>query len=218
MDSIKKFIHKWAWVLLAVYCVVGIFYPLIGLAALICMLAPSVVAIFRGRMWCGNFCPRGSFNDVILSKISMKRPVPKVFKKTWFRLIFFSIVMGFFAIQMVFAWGSLLSVAYVFIRTIIITTVITVILGIAFNQRTWCMICPMGTMAHYVSKSKFAKSKMKQVSFERDKCVDCKICSKNCPIGIDVLSHKKEGKVTDVDCLKCNVCVEKCPKKSLNIA
>lgn len=88
MVNIKKFIHKWAWVLLAIYCVVGIFYPLIGLAALICMLAPSVVSIFRGRMWCGNFCPRGSFNDIILSKISRKRPVPEIFKKTWFRLIF----------------------------------------------------------------------------------------------------------------------------------
>lgn len=126
--------------------------------------------------------------------------------------------MGFFAIQMVFAWGSLLSASYVFIRTIIITTVITVILGIAFKQRTWCMVCPMGTMSHYVSKLKFAKSKMKQVSFEQNKCVNCKICSKNCPIGIDVLSHKNEGKVTDADCLKCNVCVEKCPKKLLNIA
>lgn len=218
MDKIKKYIHKWAWVLLLIYCVVGMFYPLIGLAALICMLAPSLVAIFKGRMWCGNFCPRGSFNDIILSKVSRKRNVPKIFKKTWFRLTFLSIVMGAFLLQLVLSRGSLLGISFVFIRTIIVTTLITIILGVLYNQRTWCMICPMGTMAHYVSKLQLTKSKNKHVSFEQNKCVDCKICSKNCPIGIDVLGHKKNGKVTDADCIKCGVCVEKCPKKALDIA
>jgi len=218
MDKIKKFIHKWAWVLLLIYCVVGMFYPLIGLGALICMIAPSVVAIFKGRMWCGNFCPRGSFNDIILSKISRKRNVPKIIKKTWFRLTFLSIVMGVFVLQMVFAWGNLIDVSFVFVRMIIVTTVITIILGVVYNQRTWCMICPMGTMAHYVSKLQLSKSKTKNVSFEQKKCVDCRICSKSCPVGVDVLSYKSSGEVTDADCIKCSQCVEKCPKKSLNIA
>lgn len=218
MDKIKKYIHKWSWVLLVVYCVVGMFYPLIGLAALICMLAPSVVAIFKGRMWCGNFCPRGSFNDTILSKISRKRNVPKFLKATWFRLTFLSFVMGAFVLQIVFAWGSFAAISFVFIRMIIVTTVITIILGIAYNQRTWCMICPMGTMAHYVAKFELFKSKFTHVAFDKNKCVDCKICSKNCPIGVDVLSHKNAGKVMDADCIKCSACVEKCPKKSLYIA
>jgi NAD-dependent dihydropyrimidine dehydrogenase PreA subunit len=80
------------------------------------------------------------------------------------------------------------------------------------------MICPMGTMAHYVAKLQIVKSKFKHITFNKEECVDCRICSKSCPIGVDVLSHKNTGKVIDADCLKCNVCVEKCPKKSLYIA
>ena len=152
MNKIKKFIHKWAWVFLILYIVVGVMYPMIGLAALICMLAPSIVAIFKGRMWCGNFCPRGSFNDIILSKISLKNGVPKFLKTTWFKLTFLAVLMGAFALQIVFAWGNITEVSFVFIRMIIITTIVTIILGIIYNQRTWCMICPMGTMAHYVTK------------------------------------------------------------------
>ena len=46
-------------------------------------------------------------------------------------------------------------------------------------------------------------------------CVSCKICEKNCPMGIapydfkdDVLSHP--------DCIQCNNCVYVCPKDSIN--
>jgi polyferredoxin len=218
MDKTIRFVHKWIWVMLIVYCVIGMFYPLIGTAALICMLAPSVVSVFKGRMWCGNFCPRGSFNDIILSKFSLRNKIPNLFKITWFRLVFLTLVMSAFAVQIAFAWGSILEVSFVFVRMIIVTTILTIILGILYNQRTWCMICPMGTMAHYVSKFKPVKAKLRHITFRKEKCVDCKVCTRNCPIGIDVLSHKNIGKVVHADCLKCKVCVEKCPKKSLYVA
>ncbi|WP_010245021.1 4Fe-4S binding protein [Acetivibrio cellulolyticus] len=218
MEKVIKFFHNWAWLMLVIYCVVGMFYPLIGTAALICMLAPSIVAVFKGRMWCGNFCPRGSFNDRILSKFSLRNKVPGLLKATWFRLTFLILLMGAFAIQIVFAWGNIYEVSFVFVRMIIITTVITIILGVSYNQRTWCMICPMGTMAHYIAKLKLFAGKFRYIAFNKEKCVNCKVCTKNCPIGIDVLSHKSEGTVNDADCLKCKVCIEKCPKKSLYVA
>lgn len=218
MNKTKRAIHKWAWVFLAAYCVIGLIYPLIGIAAIVCMLAPSIVAIFKGRMWCGNFCPRGSFSDTILAKFSLKNKLPKFFKTSGFRLIFFALLMGAFAVQIVFAWGNFLAVSFVFIRMIIITTVLTILLGIAYTPRAWCTICPMGTMAHYVTKLQVARSQHRHISFQKDQCIDCRICSKSCPIGIDVLSHKDNGKVTHADCLKCEVCVDKCPKKSLHVA
>jgi len=217
MEKVIKFIHDWVWLILIIYCIVGILYPIIGIAALVCMLAPSIVAVFKGRMWCGNFCPRGSLSDRILSKFSLRNKVPKFLKTTWFRLTFFILLMGAFAIQIAFAWGNIYEVAVVFIRMIIITTVITIILGFLYNQRTWCMICPMGTMAHYVAKLNLIKEKFRYIAFRKEKCVNCKICTRNCPMGIDVLSYKNTGKVVHADCLKCKVCIEKCPKKSLYI-
>ncbi len=218
MASFRKFIHKWAWVMLIVFCIIGLIYPIIGIAALICMLAPSVVALFRGRMWCGNFCPRGSFNDNILAKLSRKKVIPKFMKSIWFRNLFLIILMSAFTVQLTFAWGDIVKIGGVFVRMILITTVITIILGIIYKERTWCVFCPMGTMAYYVTKIKSglkASLTTKYVTFERDKCINCNICTKTCPMGINVLSYKNEEKVTEANCLKCNACVQKCPKSAL---
>jgi len=218
MTGVKSIIHKWSWILLVAFCTVGLVYPYIGAIALICMLAPVVLAFFKGRMWCGKFCPRGSFNDIILSKLSRKNTIPGLLKSTWFRNLFLAVLMSAFAVQMVFAWGSASAVGQVFVRMIIITTLLAVILGIFFNHRTWCMICPMGTMAHYAAKVKALKTKLTHVNFNKNTCVNCKVCSKSCPMGIEVFNHKNKGKVFDPDCLKCSECVDKCPKKSLFIS
>ena len=59
-----------------VFMIAGLFYPWLGFAVLICMAAPILVALVKGRFWCGNFCPRGSFFDVVMAKFSPRKAVP----------------------------------------------------------------------------------------------------------------------------------------------
>lgn len=217
MFNFKEFFHNWSWVILFAFCIAGLFFPAVGVIAVICMLAPVIVSFFNGRFWCGNFCPRGSMNDIIISKISRRLRIPGLLKKQWFKLLILVLLMGGFAIQIHFAWGSINAVGMVFVRMILITTIIAIILGTIYNQRTWCTICPMGTMASYVARSKFVSKRAKHVQFKAQKCVNCKVCSNKCPMGIDVLGHKNIGRVTHPDCIKCEVCINKCPKKSLYI-
>jgi ferredoxin len=49
------------------------------------------------------------------------------------------------------------------------------------------------------------------------RCVQCGICSYNCPIGIDVRAHAWRGQpVHDSHCLTCGECVKRCPRGVLN--
>jgi len=49
------------------------------------------------------------------------------------------------------------------------------------------------------------------------RCVQCGICSYNCPIGIDVRGHVwLDSPVEDRHCLTCGECVARCPRGVLS--
>lgn len=52
-----------------------------------------------------------------------------------------------------------------------------------------------------------------QVVPDSARCVQCGICSFNCPIGIDVRRHAWTGQaVVNSRCLTCGECVARCPR------
>lgn len=207
----NKFQPYLFWGLL-VFLAVGIYYPVIGLIAIVCMLAPVLVSFYKGRFWCGNFCPRGSFYDNVLAKISPQKPIPTIFRSKRFRTAVLLLIMVLFSVQMYYAWGNLEAMGMVFLRVIFLTTLVGIVLGLIYHQRTWCSFCPMGTLASWVAAKKKPMPLM-----VADSCIGCKLCTKVCPLQLTPYTAKgsSEG-FTDADCLKCGRCVEKCPKKALS--
>lgn len=52
-----------------------------------------------------------------------------------------------------------------------------------------------------------------QVTPDPTRCVQCGICSYNCPVSIDVRRHAWEGQpVVHSQCLTCGECVKRCPR------
>ncbi|MBP2645598.1 MAG: quinol dehydrogenase rane component [Firmicutes bacterium] len=188
------------WILL-IFLSVGYFYPAVGLLALICMLAPVILAPFKGRFWCGNCCPRGSFYDEVMAKLSPQKPIPKVFRSSFMRITALLTLISVFTIQMIYAWGDLSAMGLVFLRIIFITTLVGIGLGLLYHHRTWCAFCPMGTLASWLSSK---RSKPLQVSAN---CVNCKLCTKACPFALEPYNAKgTDTGFLHGDCLKCNRC------------
>lgn len=210
MNKVFKFWKKYSFTLLIAFIVLSLFDLRFAIAASICMIAPVIVSIFKGRFWCGNLCPRGSFYDNIVSKFSNNRKPPKFFKSYYFRAIVLTIMMSVFISGMIKNWGNLYGIGMVFYRLIVVTTIIGVLLALVYNHRTWCNFCPMGTLASITAK--FRKSKnVLQVS---SACVSCKLCEKKCPLGLvpydykgDLLSHP--------DCIQCGKCATACPRNAI---
>ena len=142
----------------------------------------------------------------------MNNKTPSIIKNVWVRNTFMILLLAVFAIQLFFAFGNWCSVGTVFVRMILITTVLSIMLGIFFMPRTWCQICPMGTMANYVSRLSFSKKHTKHVKIESDRCVSCKACNKACPMELDVCSYKEQDSLKGPDCIKCGLCVKACKK------
>ncbi|MDK2872042.1 MAG: hypothetical protein PWQ16_1394, partial [bacterium] len=81
--------------------VLGVFYPLIGVAVLGYLI--TMVVLGKRKRWCAINCPRGSFYDIIVSKLSFMRPLPKLLKSsiTWKILLALFVALMSFQIYMV---------------------------------------------------------------------------------------------------------------------
>ena len=148
----------------------------------------------------------------LLAKISMHRPVPKLFRTSWFSWIVFAVMMGFMTTRLIMAWGDVNAVGGVFRTMWIVSMTLAIGLGIYFKSRVWCTICPMGLMQGVASTSTYLLT-------VDDTCIECKKCQKVCPIGTYPGSYRKEsgfGQVPSVECLRCFNCITNCPKKSLS--
>lgn len=208
----KNKLHPYLFWILLIFLAVGAVYPVIGVTALICMIAPVLMSPYKGRYWCGNFCPRGSFYDTVIGKISPNKSIPVFFRSTGFRLFMIIFIMAVFAVQMYAAWGNLSAVGEVFVRIILLTTIVGIALGRIYHQRAWCSFCPMGTLASWIS----AKAKPLPLKV-KNSCVNCNLCMNACPMQLSPYHAKGsiEG-FTHGDCLKCGRCEAKCPKQAIN--
>jgi polyferredoxin len=182
----------------------GIFYPKLGFFLLLVFASLMIIAPFRGRWFCGNLCPRGSFVDFWLGPISRKAKIPAFLKSMWIRAPIFILLMGFMILRILQTEGIVDKVGMVFVTLCIMTTSIAILFGTLIAPRAWCSFCPMGTLQRTLGGSKY------QLKVDREKCIECGKCQKTCPMQLPV------NEILDKpDCIKCARCIEACPKEAL---
>jgi polyferredoxin len=90
--------------------------------------------------------------------------LPRIFLKQWFRWLVFALFMIFIIFRLAHTGGKSLVVGSVFVSMCILTTLISIVLGIFTRHRGWCAICPMGTLQEKIYKIR--KSDKEQFSAE----------------------------------------------------
>ena len=188
----------------------GWVYPLVGYFIPACMLLGIGLAAFRGRSWCDWFCPRGSFEDALVARISRGRWIPEVLRRTPVRLGVLTLLMGLLAFQIIRLWPDPWAIGGAFILLLTITTALGVVLGVLYQQRTWCYLCPIGTMSNWVGKNR------RPLTLTAESCAECHLCAKNCPMQLRPAALKDQPAMAHRgDCLKCSLCVDSCPTAAL---
>lgn len=187
-----------------------LYYPL-GYFLLLCMVGAMGIGIIKGRYWCDWLCPRGSFHDTLLKKISRGGKVPLFFRHPAFRLTWLAILMTMLTIQLIPVWGDFYLMGKPFVMVLTITTIVGTFFGIIYHQRIWCMFCPMGTMANWLGRGKMLLK-------VNEECTQCGACEKVCRMQINPGSFQQAGQVRDGDCLKCSYCVASCPQQALSFS
>jgi len=204
MSKIRR-ITPYLGMIVLIVSIGGIFYPKLGYILLLVFATLLIIAPFRGRWFCGNLCPRGSFVDFWLAPLSRKLKIPSFLRSMWIRIPIFIALMGFMIYRLLGTQGVVDRIGMVFVTLCIITTSIAILFGVIIAPRTWCTFCPMGTLQRIMGGSKY------QLKLDGDLCIDCKRCQKVCPMQLQVFE------IQDLpDCIKCGRCIDACPKDALS--
>lgn len=191
--------------------VAGFFFPWIGLSIFVCMILGLFIAIKKGRKWCDWYCPRGSFLDAYVQPLSPQKPLPKWFYAYSFRLTFITVLFSFLTFNIINAWPDLTGIGFAFVKTLTITTILSLIFGLTFRARAWCVVCPVGTFSGLIG------GKKNRLKVDYSKCINCTNCERVCPMGLSPYKDKKEGFLQSPDCIKCGTCVLNCPVGALKL-
>ena len=187
-----------------------LYFTSFGFIIIACMIGGVAIGfLLSGRKWCDWYCPRGSFFDIALEHLSVKKKIPGIFKKFSTRFIIIAVLMSIVIWQVYKRYPDYRSIGGFFLIPLTVTTIIGVILGIFIHPRGWCYICPVGTFGNILSKRK------KKLLIIKEKCVLCKACARVCPMQIEPYNFLDTGKIEDCDCIRCEKCKNICPKNAI---
>lgn len=203
-------LQSYTWIGLPLVIVGGWFYPKLGFFLLLCMIGATAIALYKGRAWCDWMCPRGSFYDIFLQRISRGKEIPEFFRGKGLRLFVMTTLFIVLGSQIYVNWGDINKIGTAMVVMLTVTTSIGIMLGYIYQQRVWCHICPIGTLGNFLAEGK------KPLSISPACNASCKLCSKSCPMQLKPYEFKGNGIMADNDCIKCSACVAACPKNALH--
>jgi polyferredoxin len=209
----------------------GTYVPHTHLSNLVLAAAVLTTALLLRSGFCGWICPLGFIQDIIhsFSAWMQKRfvPIRKFFRAlyksgepVWLFLDKYLRFVKYFVLiwavtgaaiygVMVFKdydpWSALINIAEWTITPGLVVLSLTLI-GSLFVERPWCRYaCPLGAASGLLGK-------LSPVYLKREAaaCTDCKICTKACPMGLNVHTATT---ITSVDCVSCLECIGECPRE-----
>ncbi|MHB8960218.1 MAG: 4Fe-4S binding protein [Candidatus Limnocylindrales bacterium] len=207
----------------------GFFVAHVHSSNLVLAGAVLLLAFFARGAFCGWICPLGFIQDLVAGVSAMvQRRVPAAFRAMRglrrraaplaildrpLRLLKYLVLawaiwgtatFGLMVFRDVDPWIALLDIGRESTGFGLVVLALLLV-GALFVDRPWCRYaCPLGAANGIVAR-------FSPVRLERSAaaCVDCNLCTKSCPMGIDVA---KATAITSADCIGCLECVEACPR------
>jgi len=189
-------------------------------------------SLFLGRLWCGWACPAGGMGEICLpvnnKPVNLKHLdwIKWVIWGIWLAVIAAMAIMagGYHKVDLLLDTQNGISVAGSVDRPIIfayiiyyIVVAIFIALPMLVGRRAAChSICwmaPFMILGRKLRNTAAWPSLRLQAS--PDLCSDCKTCTKNCPMSLDVNGMVQKGRMEHVECILCGNCVDNCARKAI---
>jgi len=179
------------------------------------------VSLFFGRAFCGWVCPGAGIQEWCFAVNDKKARgwrlnwIKYFIWVPWVSIIIILAILagGFHTINLLHLTETGISVsepaAYIIYFTIV---GLFVILSFTAGKRAFChYICWMAPFMVIGTKIKnFFKWSSLHLEAASDKCKQCKICEKNCPMSLEVSKMVQSIYMKNTECILCGACVYHC--------
>lgn len=187
-----------------------------------------IVAAFAGRIFCGWLCPGGAVQELLFPANNRRVRGGKLdlvkygVTVAWLLAI---VVLFFraeeFSIAPLFGieGGVSLGTAKSYVMFYVAMGGLAV-LSLFVGRRPFChygcLLAPLMIVGKRASKKTGCPSL--HLEADTELCIHCNLCTKNCPMSLDVHAMVQRGDMENSECISCGACVDSCPKGVLSFA
>ena len=176
--------------------------------------------LLLGRAICGFLCPMGLIQD-IMDKLRQKTKTEgiKMNEKMYGAVTPLKWALVLVFIGLCFAGGNFCNFCPAVAVSPILAgmstslyvsgfLMILVLMAGFFKRRSFCMVCPVGTIMGF-----FHKISLFRIKKDVQSCTGCGACYEACPMGIKMIYTEREKiDVTSAGCIMCGECIRCCPE------
>lgn len=185
-----------------------------------------ITALILGRLFCGWICPAGGVQEAVFrineKRIKKGNIIKWILWVPWIATIVLLAIRnkGYSTIEIAYntMYGISISDIYSFITYLCVLFLI-VLPGLLVGKRSFCHhVC---WMAPFMILGETIGRKLKfpqlQLKADKGKCIQCHLCTKNCPMSLEVEEMIEKKRVYDKECIKCLNCIDICPKNVIKL-
>ncbi|MCY6960184.1 4Fe-4S binding protein [Clostridium brassicae] len=198
----------------------GTYIQKITPSSFILLIAVIILTFVLGRAFCGYICPLGSIQSLItklgkklnIKQITLNRFFDRILRYAKYLVLFVVLFTTYKAGELILRpydpWATfmhLTSGPEVFEEFLIgLIILIAIFISSLFIERAWCRyFCPLGAALSLTSPLRIFKIKKNNST-----CINCKSCTHNCPMGLEI--HSKVSP-SSIECISCGECMTSCP-------
>jgi polyferredoxin len=192
----------------------------------IVFLAMLISSIFLGRLFCGYLCPAGGIQECAMMindqnpKQGWRNNIKYVIWLVWIIGIVVSFIFRKHELTVNFFYQTThgISIANIYDYIIYYGVVLLFFIpSVVFGKRIFChYFCWMAPFMVIGTKlGNLLHIKRLRLYADKNACINCHICNKNCPMSLNVAENVKNEAMDDNECILCGSCVDYCPKKAI---
>ncbi len=183
-----------------------------------------LIALFLGRGFCGWACPGGGLAELLIpvwkKKVSLRTAWIKwLFWIPWFGMILWFLINSVYqGADFLYDMESPVSVANTMGWVVLLgISFLIFVLSVSAGKRSFChhacWMAPFMIIGRKISLLMHLPAL--HLKTNASACTSCTLCTRNCPMSIDIAKKVQINKPESSHCILCGQCVDSCPTQAI---